>query len=122
MNPRRMKIIVCRGPECGERLGSAELYAAFHDAVRQRGLEGRAELGWQSCFGRCRQGCNVLVRPVMPGEGRLLVAAPPIAGPGAAFYSGVTRDDVATIVDEHVVGGRVVRALVRRPGEGGSGQ
>jgi (2Fe-2S) ferredoxin len=115
LSGRRYKIIVCRGPECGERLGSSAIYTAFHDAIRLRGLEDRAELGWQSCFGRCRQGPNVLVRPVMPGEGRFLVALPPMGGPGSAFYSGISPSDALRIVDEHVVAGRPVRALVRRP-------
>ncbi len=115
MIERRYKIIVCRGPECGERLCSSAIYASFQESIRARGLEARAELGWQSCFGRCRQGPNVLVRPVMNGEGRFLVAAPPIAGPGVAFYSGVTPADAARIVDEHVVAGRPIRALVKPP-------
>ena len=115
MNARRYKIIVCRGPECGERLGASAIYAAFHEAVRLRGLEERAELAWQSCFGRCRQGPNVLVRPILPGEGRFLVAAPPLAGPGVAFYSGVTPADALRIIDEHVIAGRPLRALVKRP-------
>ena len=115
MTGRRYKIIVCRGPECGERLGSSLIYAAFHEGLRLRGVEERAELGWQSCFGRCRQGPNVLVRPIAPGEGRFLVAAPPMAGPGAAFYSGVTPSDALRIIDEHVISGRPIRALMKRP-------
>jgi (2Fe-2S) ferredoxin len=112
---RRYKIIVCRGPECGERLGSSAIYAAFHEGLRLRGLQDRAELGWQSCFGRCRQGPNVLVRPIFPGEGRFLVAAVPMAGPGSALYSGVTPADALHIIDEHIVAGRPIRALVKRP-------
>lgn len=115
---RRYRIVVCRGPECGERLGSHALHAAFTEAVRARGLEGSAELGWQSCFGRCRQGPNVLVRPVAANESRFLAAiAPTTSGPGTALYNGVTIADVATIVESHVVGGRIVRELVRKPEE-----
>jgi (2Fe-2S) ferredoxin len=115
--PRRYRIIVCRGPECGERLGSHAIHAAFVAALRLRGLDGRVDLGWQSCFGRCRQGPNVLVRPVSAHESRFLVAAAPLSGPGTALYSGVTPRDALRIVDEHVVGGRIVRDLIKRPEE-----
>ena len=94
MIERRYKIIVCRGPECGERLGSSAIYAAFHEAIRLRGLEGRAELAWQSCFGRCRQGPNVLVRPVMPG-----MVVPGHAVPAPA-KPGVMPADVTEAPDE----------------------
>jgi (2Fe-2S) ferredoxin len=113
--PKRYKVIVCRGPECGERLGSHTIHAAFVEALRARGLDGRCELGWQSCFGRCRQGPNVLVRPIAPGEGRSLLAALPMGGPGAALYSGVTPLDTLRIVDEHVGAGRILRDLIKRP-------
>lgn len=116
MIPRRYRIIVCRGPECGERKGSSAIHAALADAVRLRHLEARVELAWQSCFGRCRQAPNCLVRPILPGEVRFLVAiAPPTAGPGTAFYSGVAPSDALRIIDEHVVGGRILRDLVKRP-------
>lgn len=115
MTPRRYKIIVCRGPECGERLGSSAIYQAFVDAIHLRRVENLVELGWQSCFGRCRLGANVLVRQIMPGEARLFLAAPPTSGLGAAFYSGVTPADALRIVDEHVIGGRPLRLLIRRP-------
>jgi (2Fe-2S) ferredoxin len=115
MIARRYRLIVCRGPECGERLGSHTLYGAFVEALGARGYTGRCELGWQSCFGRCRQGPNVLVRPIAPGEGRMLLAAVPLGGPGAALYNGVTHADVSRIVDEHVGAGRIVRDLVKRP-------
>ncbi len=115
MTVKRYRIIVCRGPECGERLGSSAIYAAFGEAIRLRGAGDRAELGWQSCFGRCRLGPNVLVRPIAAGEGRFLVAAPPTGGIGAAFYSGVTPADALRVVDEHVIGGRPLRLLIRRP-------
>jgi (2Fe-2S) ferredoxin len=114
---RRYRVIVCRGPECGERMGSSSIHAAFIEAIRQRRLEGRVELGWQSCFGRCRQAPNCLVRPLVAGEPRPLLAVAPTSGggPGVAFYSGVHPTDAARILDEHVLGGRPVRELIKRP-------
>jgi len=113
---RRYRIIICRGPECGERMGSRAIHTAFTEALRVRHLEDRVELTWQSCFGRCRQAPNCLVRPILPNESRFLVAVAPVAaGPGTAFYSGVTPGDALRIIDDHVVGGRILRDLVKRP-------
>jgi (2Fe-2S) ferredoxin len=113
---KRFRIVVCRGPECGDRLNSSTIHAAFVEAIRQRGLEGRCELGWQSCFGRCRQGPNVLIRVINPAEQRFLFAMAPIAtGSGAALYNGVSPGDCGRLLDEHVVAGRLVRDLIKRP-------
>jgi (2Fe-2S) ferredoxin len=112
---KRYRIVVCRGPECGDRRDSASLHTALVDLLRQRGLEGRVELGWQSCFGRCRQGPNVLVRPIMPNEGRTLLAAMPLIGPGSALYNGVGPGDLLRILEQHVERGEVLRDKILRP-------
>jgi len=118
VTPRRYKIIVCRGPECGERMGSSAIHAAFAEAIRLRRASARVELGWQSCFGRCRQAPNCLVRPILPYEATFLLASMPLrGGPGTAFYSYIVPADALRIVDEHVIAGRPVRDLVRRPTE-----
>jgi (2Fe-2S) ferredoxin len=115
VTPRRYKIIVCRGPECGERMGSSAIHAAFVQGIRLRRLEDRVELSWQSCFGRCRQAPNCLVRPWLAQESTFLVAIAPLRpGPGTAFYSGLTPQDAPRILDEHVIGGRTVHELVKR--------
>jgi (2Fe-2S) ferredoxin len=116
---KRYRVVVCRGPECGEVCGSARLHAAFVSEIRHAGIEQRVEMAWQSCFGRCRQAPNVMVREVRPGERTFLFAvAPVLAGPGVALYSGVTLADVPRIVREHVTAGRLVADLIRRPDEG----
>ena len=112
---KRYRIVVCRGPECGDRRDSASLHTALASLCRQRGLEGRVELGWQSCFGRCRQGPNVLVRPIMPHERSSLLAAPPLFGPGAALYNGVGPGDLLRILEQHVEQGTILRDKILRP-------
>jgi (2Fe-2S) ferredoxin len=113
--PRRYKILVCRGPECGDRFGSQAIHAALVEAIRRRGVEARVELGWQACFGRCRHAPNVLCRPINPMEKRFLIAAAPLAGgPGTAFYSRVAPADAARIIDQHVLGGQPLRELILR--------
>lgn len=107
---RKYHVRVCRGPECGERHGSRAIYEAFRRIVEDRRLGDRVDLGWQSCFGRCTQGPNVLVREVTPigaaGEGRT---------PATALYNGVNVADVAALIEEHVERGELVRRLVRAP-------
>jgi (2Fe-2S) ferredoxin len=117
---RRYRVIVCRGPECGERRGSAALSECFRrEALRLGGeIEHHFELGHQACFGRCRQGPNVLVRPAPTAPAKHLLATPAVrAGDGAALYGGVEETDVVKILQSHVGRGIIVRELVRRPDE-----
>ena len=114
--PKRYRVVVCRGPECGERRGSASLQECFLRHARALGMEGQIEMGWQACFGRCRQGPNVLVRLAPATPPRTLLATPP-SGPGqnAALYNGVREEDVAKILQSHVGRGIIVRELVLKP-------
>lgn len=115
---RRYKIVICRGPECGDRRGSAALHDAFRNALAASGVRDRVELGWQSCFGRCTQGPNVLVRQAdgeHAGLGIGLAAVPSLRG-NAVLYNRVEPARVERVVVEHVVGGQVVREFVERPG------
>jgi len=107
---RRYHIRVCRGPECGERHGSKAIYDAFRHAIAAAGLGERVDLGWQSCFGRCTQGPNVLVREVTQGS-----PAGSERIPATALYNGVDVVHVDEVVHEHLERGVVVRALVRWP-------
>jgi (2Fe-2S) ferredoxin len=115
-SPKRYRVVVCRGPECGERRGSASLHDCFQREVKSLGLEGQVEMGWQACFGRCRQGPNVLVRLAPTAPPRLLLATAPV-GPGqnAALYGAVREEDVAKILQSHVARGIIVRELVLKP-------
>jgi (2Fe-2S) ferredoxin len=114
--PKRYRVVVCRGPECGERRGSATLHECFLRHARALGMDGQIEMGWQACFGRCRQGPNVLVRLAPATPSRLLLATPP-SGPGqnAALYNGVREEDVGKILQSHVGRGIIVRELVLKP-------
>jgi (2Fe-2S) ferredoxin len=113
---KRYRVVVCRGPECGERRGSASLHECFQREVKALGLGDMVELGWQACFGRCRQGPNVLVRLAPTAPPRTLLATPPV-GPGqnAALYGSVREEHVAKILQTHVGRGIIVRELVLKP-------
>lgn len=111
---RRVKILVCRGPECGDKRNSRDVHAAMAAALATVPAETvAADLDWQSCFGKCQRGVNVLVREAREGEdaffGAFLTAAP-----GSALYNAVVPGEAARIVSEHVIGGRVVAAWKNR--------
>jgi (2Fe-2S) ferredoxin len=82
-------------------------------------LAGQVELGWQSCFGRCTQGPNVLVQelaPERPGERQFLLATMPRGRAGrSALYNGVAEPDVADIVEQHIQRDQPVSRLIQPP-------
>jgi (2Fe-2S) ferredoxin len=116
---RRFKIVICRGPECGDRRGSAVLHEVFRTALDAHAARERAELVWQSCFGRCTQGPNVLVREIVAEEPRSLgTGFATLPGPRGvtALYNRVDSARVERVVTQHVVGGQIVREFIERPG------
>jgi (2Fe-2S) ferredoxin len=116
---RRFKIVICRGPECGDRRGSAALHEVFRSALDAHAARERAEIAWQSCFGRCTQGPNVLVRELVadtaPSLGTGFATAPGPRG-ATALYNRVDSTRVERVVVLHVVGGQIVREFIERPG------
>lgn len=118
VSPRRFKIVICRGPECGDRRGSAGLHAVFRSSLEARAARDRAELVWQSCFGRCTQGPNVLVRELVAEQPTLGTGFATLPGPrgATALYNRMDAARVDRVVQQHVVGGQIVRDLIERPG------
>jgi (2Fe-2S) ferredoxin len=93
------------------------VFDAFEREVDQRGLAD-VELARQVCFGRCFQGTNVLVSEIPEGQTeRQLMFAPVPWGRGgrSAMYNRVVPKDAATVVEEHVIAGKVVRRLIETP-------
>src|SRR5262249_19588995 len=117
---RRFKIVICRGPECGDRHGSAALHDVFRSALEAHGAREHTELVWQSCFGRCTQGPNVLVREILPEDAMPAFGAGLATLPGprgaTALYNHVDTQRVVHVVAEHVMCGQIVREYVERPG------
>ena len=125
MTRRRFRIVICRGPECGDRRGSAVLHDAFVRALALHGAQDVAELGWQSCFGRCTQGPNVLVRELVapPPGGLASGGLATLPGPRGltALYNRFETTYAAPVVARHVLGGQIVRDYIERPGASGIG-
>src|SRR5437868_12101158 len=110
-----MLVLVCRGPECGDQRNSAAVHRALVGALPGRVPVGtEVVLRWQSCFGQCQKGPNVLVREMREKEDALLLAFMPTAGEGAALYLAVRPQDTLRIIDEHIVGGRTIDEFKRR--------
>ena len=112
---KKYQILVCRGPDCGDRLHSADVHAAFENELKVCDLQGNeASLGLYSCFGRCRKGPNVLVREVRPNENSRMIMLMPTAGAGSFLYHAVKPDEARRIVLEHVAAGRPLVEWTRR--------
>jgi (2Fe-2S) ferredoxin len=122
---RRFRILVCRGPECGERRGSSEIRDALVQQLGRRGLTGEVDLGWQSCFGRCTQGPNVLVQELAaprPGERQFLLATMPRGRAGrSTLYNRVSPAGVEDIVVQHLQCDRPVSRLIEPPARSAAG-
>lgn len=118
MPVRRFKIVICRGPECGDRRGSAVLHDVFRSALEAHDARDKADLMWQSCFGRCTQGPNVLVREVSDDPAALGTGFATLPGPrgATALYNRIDSARVERVVVQHVIGGQIVREFVERPG------
>lgn len=82
---------------CGAR-GGGDVLRAFAEELDRKMLRGRMALTATGCLGPCDQGANVLVYP----EG--------------VMYARVGRDDVAEIVEKHLVGGEPIARLLIPPG------
>jgi len=72
---------------------SDALQKAFKQALAERGLSRRIRANRSGCLDQCEHGPTVVVYPE------------------AVWYGGVTSDDVAEIVDAHLVGGQPVARL-----------
>jgi len=105
----KLAVIVCRGPTCGDQRSSAELHAHLERSIAARHLEEQVSLEWETCFGHCLRGPNILVCPTANGAG-----TPALDTPAAVLYSRMTVADLDRVVDKHLAGGIVVRPLLHR--------
>lgn len=83
---------------CCAAKGANDVLQAFWQELQKRNLYDCINVTFSGCLGPCDGGPNVLVYP----EGVL--------------YRGLTKDDVAAIFDEHLLGGKPVERL-RAPAE-----
>ena len=88
----RSHVLICGGTGCTSS-GSKAVQDAFAKELAANGLENEVKIVQTGCFGLCALGPVVIIHP----EG--------------TFYSRVTAEDVAEIVEEHLLKGRIVQRL-----------
>ncbi len=93
MELARAHVLVCGGTGCTSS-GSEKLINKFESCLAEKGLSEEIKVIRTGCFGLCALGPIVIVYP----EG--------------AFYSMVEENDVAEIVEEHLLKGRIVKRLL----------
>ena len=89
----RSQVLICGGTGCTSS-GSKAIQQAFTEQIEIAGLSEEVKLVQTGCFGLCALGPVVIIYP------------------DGTFYSRVSTDDVAEIVTEHLLKGRVVERLV----------
>ena len=109
--PRRLTVLVCRGPTCGERRNSAALHDRLRELVEARGLGERVTLGWETCFGHCIRGPNVLVYDTDEVRGWQVYAG--LDASSAVLYNRVTPEELERMQRLRLGGGFDVRAFRR---------
>lgn len=100
----RRHLLVCTGTRCTQDGQSQALFDSLGDTFKAAGLhEGalRVKRSRVSCFAACRGGPIVCVQP------------------DGVWYYNVTAANMDRIVQEHLVGGRPVEALVFHRGPDG---
>src|SRR5437773_12455485 len=110
--PIRHHVFVCTGKSCSAR-DSAEVKDAFERELKARGI----------LFGREAKGKNPkgsVVLTECASVGFCAIGAAVMIYPDGVWYAQVRATDVAEIIEEHLMNGRVVErlALLKLPAEG----
>jgi NADH-quinone oxidoreductase subunit F len=92
-DPERPCITVCAGTGC-QAYGCNGIIAAFRDELEVRGIAGQFDVLTTGCHGFCERGPVVVIKP----EG--------------IFYERMQIKDVAEVVEETLVNGKVVERLL----------
>lgn len=109
----RFRVLVCRGPECGEKRNSKSIADEFRKQIDQAGLSSeQAQLSDYSCFGQCQRGVNVLVHEVTDSKSSRYALFMPTRLPGAQLYCGIGVAHVKRIVEEHLSHGKPAADLL----------
>lgn len=110
---RRFQILVCDGPSCGVCLGSEALREHIERRIESRDdLRGRVYVISLTCFGRCDDGPNMLVRELGEGEdGELEPDIEDIEGV-RGLYLGNDVERADRVLDEHCTTGTPIEDWV----------
>ncbi|MGB2976495.1 MAG: NAD(P)H-dependent oxidoreductase subunit E, partial [Phycisphaerae bacterium] len=93
LDPTRKVVTICGGTGCSA-FGSADVQKAFEDELRRRGVADRIPVKRTGCHGFCEQGPVVVILPE------------------DIFYPNVQVEDVPEIVEQTVLGDKIIRRLL----------
>lgn len=96
-------LLVCTGPRCTEDGAAQQLFDSLGDKFKAAGLDSgdlRVKRSRVSCFAACRGGPILCVQP------------------DGIWYHDVTPANMDRIVNEHLLGGQPVEALIFHRGPG----
>ena len=100
MNKPTRHIFVCTSSRAnGQQKGfchtkeGVAVVGKFIEELEERGLSGEVMVSNTGCFGLCEKGPIVVIYP------------------DNVWYGSVTPDDVETIMEEHIEGGKIVTGL-----------
>lgn len=109
----RFQVLVCDGPSCGLCHDSAKLVEHMEGHVdASPALKGRVDVTNLTCFGRCDEGPNMLVRQLDPGEDGSFEPEFEKLGGVRGLYLGMDETRCARMLDEHVAAGQPVDGWV----------
>lgn len=92
--PFKKQVLICVGPHCGGRRGSSKIRSAFRQEILVRKLQDEIKETQCICFGLCNFGPNIIIYP------------------DGIWYHGVSPEDVLEILEDHLIGGKVIRRLL----------
>jgi len=103
---KRLRVTVCRGPECG--LTSEPISDALRLRIADLGISDRVELDQKSCYGRCRSGPNLVVSEIddggtRPQRPRRLGLATLPTGQRATMYNHMTPEKAVRVLESHAL-------------------
>lgn len=101
--PLRFHVFVCTGKSCSA-VGSAEVKTAFEQQLTERGM----------LMGKAAKGKNPMGNVVLTeceSVGFCAIGAAVMVYPDGIWYAQVRAKDVPEIIEEHLIGGRVVERL-----------
>ncbi len=91
--PKRTDLLICLGAGCVSS-GSELIKKKLEEKIREKGLENEVRIIGTGCMGPCERGPVIMIYP----EG--------------VFYQRITLEDVDTIVEQHLLKGKIVEKLL----------
>lgn len=109
----RFQILVCDGPSCGLCLDSEVLLDHMQARIAASpSLAGRVHAINLTCFGRCDEGPNMLVRPLAEGEDAEREPEIEAIEQVRGLYLGMDQARVDRVLDEHCETGEPINEWV----------